>query len=54
MHPDGGAAYTAHALDMVSLAEMDAFTPGVEVNVRFDPAKPTNVAVESLASPASA
>jgi hypothetical protein len=54
VHPAAGAAYSARALDMVSPTEIDAFVPGVEVNVRYDPAKPSHVAVESLASPSPA
>ena len=54
VHPDGGAAYRTHATGLVDPAEVDAFAPGVEVNVRYDPAKPTRVAVESLAAPSPA
>jgi len=54
VHPDGGTAYVAHAVDLVRPAEVDAFAPGAEVNVRYDPAKPTHVAVEGLASPSLA
>ena len=52
VHPDGGAAYTVHTTDMVDVAALDAFAPGVEVDVRYDPRHPTRVAVERLASPA--
>ena len=51
VHPDEGAAYTTHATGLVDPAEVAAFAPGVEVNVRYDPAHPTHVAVESLAAP---
>jgi hypothetical protein len=51
VHPDGATPYRAHATDMVDSAEVGAFVPGVEVNVRYDPARPTRVAVESLAAP---
>jgi uncharacterized membrane protein YeaQ/YmgE (transglycosylase-associated protein family) len=54
MHPEGGAAYTVHTTDLLDAATLDAFRPGVEVNVRYDPAHPTRVAVESLAGPAPA
>jgi len=54
VHPDGGAAYTTHATGLVDPAEVAAFAPGVEVNVRYDPAHPTHVAVESLAAPSPA
>jgi hypothetical protein len=50
MHPDGGAAYTVHTTDLLDAATLDAFAPGVEVNVRYDPAHPTRVAVEGLAA----
>jgi hypothetical protein len=50
MHPDGGAAYTVHATDMLDGATVDAFAPGVEVSVRYDPAHPKSVAVEGLAT----
>ena len=50
VHPDGSAAYMVHITDMLDAASLDAFTPGVEVNVRYDPAHPTRVAVESLAT----
>jgi hypothetical protein len=50
MHPDGGAAYTVHTTDMLDAATLDAFAPGVEVNVRYDPTHPTRVAVEGLAA----
>ena len=54
VHPDGGAAYTTRATGLVNPAEVDAFAPGVEVNVRYDPAHPTHVAVESIAAPSPA
>lgn len=54
VHPDGGAAYTTHATGLVDPAEVAAFAPGVEVNVRYDPAHPTHVAVESVAAPSPA
>ncbi len=54
MHPDGGAAYTVRTADMLAASELDAFAPGVEVNVRYDPAHRTRVAVESVVSPAPA
>ena len=50
VHPDGGAAYTVRTADMLDAATLDAFAPGVEVIVRYDPAHPTRVAVEGLAS----
>jgi len=50
MHPEDGAAYTVHTTDMLDAATVDAFGPGVEVNVRYDPAHPTRVAVEGLAA----
>jgi hypothetical protein len=50
VHPNGGGAYTVHTTDMVDAATVDAFAPGVEVNVRYDPAHPERVAVESLAA----
>jgi uncharacterized membrane protein YeaQ/YmgE (transglycosylase-associated protein family) len=54
MHPEGGPAYTVHTTDMLDAAALDTFAPGVEVNVRYDPAHHTRVAVESLAAPAPA
>ena len=54
MHPDGGAAYRVQTADMLDADTLDAFAPGVEVNVRYDPAKPGRVAVESLAVPSPA
>jgi len=54
MHPDGGAAYRVHTADMLDADTLDAFAPGVEVNVRYDPARPTRVAVEGLALPSPA
>jgi len=54
VHPDGQAAHTVRARGHVNPAEVDAFAPGAEVNVRYDPAKPTHVAVESLAAPSLA
>ena len=51
VHPDGRAAYTVRATGFVSSAEVGAFAPGAEVSIRYDPAKPTHVAVEGLASP---
>ena len=54
VHPDGAADYQAHATGMIDLAERDTYAPGVEVNVRYDPAHPTRVAVEGLAQPAPA
>lgn len=50
MHPDDGAAYVVHTTDLLDAATLDAFAPGVEVNVRYDPAHPERVAVESLAA----
>ena len=50
VHPDGRAAYTVHATGFVSAVDVGAFAPGVEVNVRYDPANPTRVAVEGVAS----
>lgn len=54
VHPDGQGAYTAHAVGHVKPAEVEAFAPGVEVDVRYDPAKPTHVAVKGLAAPSPA
>jgi MFS family permease len=54
VHPDGAADYQAHATGMIDRAELDTYAPGVEVNVRYDPADPTRVAVEGLARPAPA
>ena len=54
VHPADRAAYTTHATGLVDPAELAAFAPGVEVNVRYDPARPTHVAVEGLASPSPA
>ena len=54
VHPDGAADYQAHATGMIDGAELDTYAPGVEVNVRYDPAHPTRVAVEGLAQPAPA
>ncbi len=54
VHRDGGAPFTAHATGEVPSTEVGAFVPGIEVNVRYDPAKPTNVVVESLAAPSPA
>ncbi len=54
VHPDGRDAYPAHATGMVRPAEVDAFAPGVEVSVRFDPSAPSHVVVESLVAPAPA
>lgn len=50
VHPDGRSAYTVRATDMLDAASLDAFRPGVEVDVRYDPAHPTRVAVEGLAA----
>jgi MFS family permease len=54
VHPAGQAAYTARGRGHVNPADVGAFAPGAEVNVRYDPAKPTQVAVESLAAPSPA
>lgn len=54
VHPESGADYEAHTTRSVSPAELDAFAPGVEVAVRFDPAKPARVAIESPVSPSPA
>ena len=47
VHPDGHAAYVAHTTHLVSPTEETAFRPGVEVIVRYDPSRPTRVAIES-------
>jgi hypothetical protein len=54
VHADGQAPYTARGRGHVDPAAVGAFAPGVEVNVRYDPAKPAHVAVESLATPSPA
>jgi hypothetical protein len=54
VHPDGGPAYTVRTTDLVDASALDAFEPGVEVNVRYDPAHRTRVAVEGLALPSPA
>jgi hypothetical protein len=54
LHSDIGTVYTVRATDMLDAAGLDAFVPGVEVDVRYDPAHPTRVAVEGLAAPSPA
>lgn len=45
VHPDGGGDYATAALGMLSEAEEKPLRPGVEVDVRVDPAHPRSVAV---------
>jgi len=54
VHPDGRATYTVHTTAMLPATELSAFAPGAEVAIRYDPARPTHVAVEGLASPSPA
>jgi hypothetical protein len=54
VHSGLGTAYRVRTTDMLNVAGLDAFAPGVEVDVRYDPAHPTRVAVEGLAATAPA
>jgi hypothetical protein len=46
VHPGGGAAYPTRTTRLASAAEETALKPGTEVNVRYDPSRPTSVAIE--------
>jgi uncharacterized membrane protein YeaQ/YmgE (transglycosylase-associated protein family) len=54
VHAEGRTPYTVHTTAMVSSAEANAFAPGAEVAIRYDPSKPTHVAVEGLVAPSPA
>ncbi len=45
VHPDGGRDYAATAAGLLTDAEEAALKPGAEVAIRYDPAKPSSVAV---------
>lgn len=45
VHPDRGADYEAKALGILSEADEAALKPGSEVIIRYDPARPSSVAV---------
>jgi hypothetical protein len=45
VHPAVGAGYPATAYGLLTEAEEAAVTPGTDVDVRYDPARPTDVVV---------
>jgi hypothetical protein len=45
VHADGGRDYAATATGLLTDAEEAALKPGAEVTIRFDPGRPTSVAV---------
>ncbi len=46
VHPEGRPAYPTRTTRLASVAEEAALKPGTEVNVRYDPSKPSSVAIE--------
>jgi hypothetical protein len=46
VHPSDGAAFHAQATQFMSVAEESSMQPGAEVGIRYDPAKPSRVAIE--------
>jgi uncharacterized membrane protein YeaQ/YmgE (transglycosylase-associated protein family) len=45
VHPDGGSDYQATALGLLNDAQEAGVRPGVEVDIRIDPAHPRSIAV---------
>jgi hypothetical protein len=50
MHPADHASYRAKATYLADPAEEGELHPGAEVDVRYDPARPTSVSVQGLLS----
>jgi hypothetical protein len=46
VHPADGAVYTTRTIGLADPAEEAMYEPATEVNVRYDPSRPTWVAVE--------
>ena len=45
VHPDNGEDYTVKAMGIVNDADEPTLTPGAEVAIRYDPSRPSRVAV---------
>lgn len=54
VQPAAGAPFQAEIKETVSIVQMPLFQPGAQLDVKYDPAQPTNVAIVSVISGAGA
>lgn len=50
VQPTTGAPFQAEIKETVSIVQMPMFQPGAQLDVKYDPAQPTNVAIVSVIS----
>jgi hypothetical protein len=53
VHPDDRPAYTTKTTCLATDVEEATFTPGTEVDVRYDPTRPASVAIAGVVAPSA-